>query len=86
MISFDDNALEEDPLGGRVHARCDHGWVDLRWNRRFDEVRGPDLQVTTDAKVIEHGKYLVRGPAHCSNCRSVPPVRFEVGATAFIKT
>jgi mono/diheme cytochrome c family protein len=43
-------------------------FVELRWNRRFDGVVGPDLHASTDPAVIAHGKYLVRGPAHCSNC------------------
>src|SRR5579859_2630243 len=44
------------------------GWIELRWNHRFSDVVGPDLHASNDPKVIEHGKYLVRGPAHCSNC------------------
>jgi mono/diheme cytochrome c family protein len=45
------------------------GWVELRWNHKYSDVRGPaNLHTSSDAKVIEHGKYLVRGPAHCSNC------------------
>jgi mono/diheme cytochrome c family protein len=43
-------------------------WVEVHWNQRYDDVAGPDLHASTDPKVIEHGKYLVRGPAHCSNC------------------
>jgi mono/diheme cytochrome c family protein len=44
------------------------GWIELRWNWKFSHVRGPDLHASNDPKVIEHGRYLVRGPAHCSNC------------------
>jgi mono/diheme cytochrome c family protein len=45
------------------------GWIELRWNHRYSDIKGPaDLHTSTDPKVIEHGKYLVRGPAHCSNC------------------
>src|SRR5205823_3718446 len=44
------------------------GWVELRWNHKYSDVKGPDLHASADPKVIEHGRYLVRGPAHCSNC------------------
>src|SRR4051794_18942849 len=43
-------------------------WIQLRWDHRFTDVQGPELRASTDPKVIEHGKYLVRGPAHCANC------------------
>lgn len=44
------------------------GWVLLTWDRVYDDVPIPPLQATTDPAVIEHGRYLVRGPAHCSIC------------------
>lgn len=44
------------------------GWVLLTWDRVHDDVPMPALQVSTDPAVIEHGRYLVRGPAHCSIC------------------
>jgi mono/diheme cytochrome c family protein len=45
------------------------GYISMRWNHKFSDIKGPsDLHASTDPKVIEHGKYLVRGPAHCSNC------------------
>jgi mono/diheme cytochrome c family protein len=45
------------------------GWIELRWNHTYNDIKGPtDLHASADPKVIEHGKYLVRGPAHCSNC------------------
>jgi mono/diheme cytochrome c family protein len=43
-------------------------YVELRWDRRYDDIAGPDLRASTDPAVIARGKYLVRGPAHCSNC------------------
>src|SRR5437868_9714230 len=43
-------------------------WIELRWDHKYSEIKGPDLRASNDPKVIEHGKYLVRGPAHCSNC------------------
>jgi mono/diheme cytochrome c family protein len=42
-------------------------YVQLNWNKTYD-IAYPDLQVSTDSTVIERGKYLVHGPAHCSNC------------------
>lgn len=42
-------------------------YVQLNWNKTYD-ISYPDLQVSTDSTVIERGKYLVHGPAHCSNC------------------
>ncbi|WP_194775265.1 cytochrome c [Pararhodonellum marinum] len=42
-------------------------YVQLNWNKTYD-IPNPDLQVSTDPEVIERGKYLVHGPAHCSNC------------------
>lgn len=43
-------------------------WVLLTWDKVYDEVPMPSLQASTDPAVIERGKYLVRGPAHCSIC------------------
>lgn len=42
-------------------------YVQLNWNKTYD-IPYPNLQVSTDPEVIERGKYLVHGPAHCSNC------------------
>ncbi|MEB2774175.1 cytochrome c [Algoriphagus sp. D3-2-R+10] len=42
-------------------------YVQLSWNKTYD-IPYPDLQVSTDSTVIERGRYLVHGPAHCSNC------------------
>jgi mono/diheme cytochrome c family protein len=43
-------------------------WVLLTWDRVYDDVPMPVLQASTDPAVIERGRYLVRGPAHCSIC------------------
>jgi mono/diheme cytochrome c family protein len=43
------------------------GYVETSWDKTWD-VPLPDLQVSTDPEVIEKGRYLVHGPAHCSNC------------------
>lgn len=42
-------------------------YVQLSWDKTYD-IPYPDLKVSTDLEVIEKGKYLVHGPAHCSNC------------------
>lgn len=42
-------------------------YVQLNWDKTYD-IPYPDLQVSNDSTVIERGKYLVLGPAHCSNC------------------
>jgi len=38
-------------------------------NKKFD-APFPNLQATKDSAVIERGKYLAFGPAHCSGCHS----------------
>jgi mono/diheme cytochrome c family protein len=40
-----------------------------RWDRTF-EAPEPALRSTTDPDVIERGRYLVYGPAHCSYCHT----------------
>lgn len=42
-------------------------FVQLSWNKTYD-IPYPELQVSKDSTVIQRGKYLVHGPAHCSNC------------------
>lgn len=41
--------------------------VEVRQTRTFD-VPEPPLQATDDPEVIERGRYLVFGPAHCAAC------------------
>lgn len=36
----------------------------------FPDTPYPDLKASTDPEVIARGEYLVRGPAHCSQCHS----------------
>lgn len=43
------------------------GYVQLSWDKTYD-IPMPDLKATDDPEVIARGKYLVHGPAHCSNC------------------
>lgn len=42
-------------------------YAQFTWNRQYD-VPYPDLRASSDSAVIAHGRYLVFGPAHCSNC------------------
>lgn len=42
-------------------------FIQVSWNKKYD-IPYPDLQVSTDSAVIERGKYLVHGPAHCVSC------------------
>ena len=42
-------------------------YVEVSWDQTFD-VPLPDLEASRDPKLIERGRYLVHGPAHCSNC------------------
>ena len=42
-------------------------YVQNSWDNTYD-IAYPDLKTSTDSTVIARGKYLVHGPAHCSNC------------------
>lgn len=42
-------------------------YVQVAWDKVYDYPY-PNLEVSTDSTVIAKGKYLVHGPAHCSNC------------------
>jgi len=44
------------------------GFVLLTWEKSYEDVPYPTLTASTDPAVIAHGEYLVKGPAHCSNC------------------
>ncbi len=48
-----------------------------RQDRTFDAPT-VDIHASTDPAVIERGKYLVRGPAHCADCHSSPEQRAAV--------
>ena len=45
-----------------------------RQNRTFEAPR-VDIHASTDPAVIERGRYLVMGPAHCADCHSSPEQR-----------
>jgi mono/diheme cytochrome c family protein len=42
-----------------------------RWDRTF-EAPEPDLRASTDPALVQQGRYLVYGPAHCSYCHTPP--------------
>lgn len=42
-------------------------YVQNSWDKTYN-IAYPNLKVSTDSAVIAKGKYLVHGPAHCSNC------------------
>jgi len=42
-------------------------FVQLSWNKKYD-FPYPDLQTSADSAIIEKGRYLVTGPAHCISC------------------
>lgn len=43
------------------------GYIQLNWDRTYD-LPYPNLSASSDSSVIARGEYLVKGPAHCSNC------------------
>jgi mono/diheme cytochrome c family protein len=43
--------------------------VELRWDRTFD-VEEPVIRASREAAVIDRGRYLAYGPAHCSYCHT----------------
>jgi len=45
------------------------GAVQLRWDRTFTAAE-PALRASTDPAVIERGRYLAYGPAHCAYCHT----------------
>ena len=46
-------------------------FVQVRWDRTYD-VPKPALVASTDPAVIEKGRYLAFGPAHCAACHTAP--------------
>lgn len=43
------------------------GTVQMRWNRTL-ETPTTNITASTDPEVVERGRYLVQGPAHCAGC------------------
>ena len=42
-------------------------YVQTSWDKKYD-MPYPDLVSSTDSVIVARGEYLVKGPAHCSNC------------------
>jgi mono/diheme cytochrome c family protein len=49
-------------------------FVQLTWDRKH-EAPYPHIKASTDSAVIERGRYLVYGPAHCATCH-IPIEKF----------
>lgn len=54
--------------------------VQMRWDRTFDAPE-PALRASLDPEIIERGRYLAFGPAHCAVCHTAPDAwpRIEAG-------
>ena len=53
-------------------------YVQMNWDKVYDYPY-PELTASTDSATIAYGKYLVHGPAHCSNCH-VPGIKEMIAA------
>ncbi len=51
------------------------GYVQFTWDKSFDAPL-PDISATTDSAMIENGRHLAYGPAHCGTCH-VPMDKIE---------
>jgi mono/diheme cytochrome c family protein len=56
---------------------CAAGYTELRWARTFD-AEYPEIHASTDTEVIERGRYLVYGPAHCAACHAPPSAHADL--------
>ena len=45
--------------------------ISVRWDRHF-QAPYPKLAASRDSAVVARGRYLVYGPAHCSDCHTAP--------------
>ncbi len=52
--------------------------VTLARERRSHDAPYPQLSVSKDPKIIERGRYLASGPAHCADCHGDPSRRAEL--------
>lgn len=52
-------------------------YASISGNKTFDAPY-PDIRASTDSLLIERGKYLVFGPAHCASCHSAPSALSEM--------
>ncbi|HET7543841.1 MAG TPA: c-type cytochrome [Polyangiaceae bacterium] len=51
------------------------GFAGLTWARQARHFSAPDLDIraSVDPAVVERGRYLVEGPAHCADCHGARP-------------
>jgi mono/diheme cytochrome c family protein len=67
-----------------VAAGAGATYINLSWDRaRHSEYPLPDLHATTDSATIARGRYLALGPAHCTDCHTVPGGAPYSGGVAF---
>lgn len=50
---------------------------------RYADYPLPDLHASTDSAIIEHGRYLALGPAHCADCHTPPGEPLFSGGVEF---
>ncbi len=56
---------------------CAAGYAELRWARTFD-AEYPAIHASSAPEVIERGRYLVYGPAHCAACHAPASAQAEL--------
>ena len=54
-------------------------WVYFAWDRHFSAPY-PAIRASTDARIVDHGHYLVYGPAHCAGCHVAPENQAQLAA------
>lgn len=43
-------------------------YIQNAWKNRVFDAPYPDIKASTDSSIIERGRYLAYGPAHCASC------------------
>jgi mono/diheme cytochrome c family protein len=67
-----------------VAAGAGATYINLGWDRaRYSAYPLPDLHATTDSATIVKGRYLALGPAHCTDCHTLPGGAPYSGGVAF---
>ena len=67
-----------------VAAGAGVAYINLSWDKaRHSAYPLPDLRATTDSATIAKGRYLALGPAHCTDCHTVPGGAPYSGGVAF---
>lgn len=57
-------------LVGLIAAAVAYAGLTTHGRLQFPDTAAPKLKAVSDPAVIEQGRYLVHGPAHCSQCHS----------------